>query len=112
MKQMKLSECLQSVETATGTKLQKTLFFVILCFIALTNTTALYGQAAGSFSGNVIDRSGSGVPGADVTVVSEATGLTRTSKTDGTGHYLIPLLPVGTYTVRVDASGFQSAASK
>jgi hypothetical protein len=33
-------------------------------------------------------------------------------KTDNAGHYLIPLLPVGTYTVRVDAAGFQSAESK
>ena len=72
----------------------------------------LYGQAAGSFFGNVVDKSGSSVPGADVTVVSQATGLTRTSKTDSAGHYLIPLLPVGTYTVRVDATSFQGAASK
>ena len=72
----------------------------------------MIGQAAGSFSGNVLDKSGSSVPGADVTVVSQATGLTRASKTDSAGHYLIPLLPVGTYTVRVDATGFQSAASK
>ncbi len=72
----------------------------------------MYGQAAGSFSGNVLDKAGSSISGADVIVVSQATGFTRASKTDTTGHYLIPLLPVGTYTVRVNAVGFQSAASK
>jgi hypothetical protein len=59
-----------------------------------------------------LDKSGSKIPGADVTVVSKATGLTRTAKTDSAGHYLVPLLPVGSYTVRVDAPGFQSAASQ
>jgi hypothetical protein len=32
--------------------------------------------------------------------------------TDAAGHYLIPLLLVGNYTVHVDATGFQSAESK
>jgi hypothetical protein len=70
------------------------------------------GQATGSFSGNILDKSGSVVPGAAVLVTSQGTGLTRASKADSVGHYLIPLLPVGTYTVRVDATGFQSAESK
>jgi hypothetical protein len=70
------------------------------------------GQATGSFSGNVVDKSGSAVPGATVVATSEATGLARDVKTDTAGHYLIPLLPVAIYTVRVDASGFQSTESK
>jgi hypothetical protein len=70
------------------------------------------GQATGSFSGNVLDKSGAGVAGATVTVTSQATGLSRDGKTDNAGHYLIPLLSVGTYTVRVDSNGFQSAETK
>src|ERR1700721_2273533 len=113
MKQTKFSaECCPSVEAAAGTKLQKAFFVLILYFIALISSSSLYGQAAGSFSGNVLDKSGSGIPGADVTVVSPATGFPWASKTDSTGHYVIPLLPVGIYTVRVDAYGFQSATSK
>jgi hypothetical protein len=113
MKQMKFSaKCSLSVEAATGTKLYKASLLLVLAFVTLMSSSPLYGQAAGSFSGNVLDKSGSSIPGANVTVVSPATGLTRTSKTDSTGHYLIPLLPAATYTVRVDAAGFQSAASK
>ena len=113
MNQMKsLAQCSPLAGAATGTKLHKAVLLFILCFIVLMSTTPLHGQAAGSFFGNVVDKSGSSVPGADVTVVSQATGLTRASKTDSAGHYLIPLLPVGTYTVRVDATSFQSAASK
>ena len=97
MKQMKSSaECSRSVETVASTNPYKAVFRLALCLIALVCASPVYGQAAGSFSGNVIDKSGSSVPGADVTVVSQATGLTRTSKTDSAGHYLLPLLPVGT----------------
>ncbi|HTV83616.1 MAG TPA: carboxypeptidase-like regulatory domain-containing protein [Acidobacteriaceae bacterium] len=73
---------------------------------------AAYGQGTASFSGNVMDKSGSVLPGAAVTVTSAATGLTRIAKTDNAGHYLIPLLPVGIYTVRVTARGFQTAVSR
>ncbi|WP_160115149.1 TonB-dependent receptor [Bryocella elongata] len=83
-----------------------------LFLTALITSSPIYGQASGSFSGNVLDKSGSSVTGADVTVVSQATGLTRATKTDSAGHYLIPLLPAATYVVRVDAPGFRSAASK
>ena len=52
------------------------------------------------------------MPGATVIATSQGTGLARDAKTDSAGHYLLPLLPVGTYTVHVDATGFQSAESK
>ena len=51
-------------------------------------------------------------PQPTVAVTSQATGLERDTKTDSAGHYLFPLLPVGTYDVKVDAAGFQSAVSK
>jgi hypothetical protein len=80
--------------------------------LALVFSPAMYGQATGSFSGNVLDKSGSSVSGATVTATSQGTGVARDVKTDDAGHYLIPLLPVGVYTVRVDFTGFQSAESK
>ena len=72
----------------------------------------MYGQARGSISGNVADKSGSSVPGASVTVTAQSTGQARAVKTDAAGHYEVPLLPVGMYNVRVDASGFQSTETK
>src|SRR5271156_2292089 len=89
------------------------LCLALLAFaFALAISPATYGQATGSFSGTVLDKSGSSVSGATVTATSQSTGVTRDAKTDETGHYLIPLLPVGIYTVRVDFTGFQSAESK
>jgi hypothetical protein len=104
--------CPRSVEGLADTKSHKILLLVVVGILALMICPAMHGQATGSFSGNVLDKSGSGVPGASVTATSQGTGLARDVKTDNAGHYLIPLLPVGTYTVHVDASGFQSAESK
>jgi hypothetical protein len=84
----------------------------ITCALLVLLPATIRGQATGSFSGNVLDKSGSGIPGAGVTVTSQETGQARSVKTDDAGHYLIPLLPVGMYTVHVDAAGFQSAETK
>ncbi|HTZ60719.1 MAG TPA: carboxypeptidase-like regulatory domain-containing protein [Acidobacteriaceae bacterium] len=96
-----------------ASKIQFRIFTTICaCVFALAFSPVVYGQATGSFSGNATDKSGSAIPGATVTATSQGTGLTRNTNTDSNGHYLIPLLPVGTYTVHIDANGFQSAESK
>ncbi len=102
----------RSGNNSADKKIHGLLLFSVLCVLALMNSPEIYSQATGSFSGNVLDKSGSIIPGATVVATSQGTGLSRDVKTDSSGHYLIPLLPVGTYTLRVDAPGFQSAESK
>jgi hypothetical protein len=87
---------------------------VALCFCSLfcLASSLLYGQANGSFSGTVSDKAGAVISGANVTITSQATGLVRDAKTDDSGHYLIPLLPVGLFTIHVDAQGFSAAVQK
>jgi hypothetical protein len=72
----------------------------------------LYAQATGSFSGTVSDKGGAVIPGATVKATSQGTGLTREAKTDDSGHYLIPLLAVSYYTIRVESQGFQTTEQK
>src|SRR6201996_2625219 len=105
------TKCPISVEDA-DTRSHKLLLSIVVCVIVLMMSPAMRGQATGSFSGNVADKAGSAIPGATIIATSQGTGLVRDTKADASGHYLIPLLPVGTYTVHVDASGFQSAESK
>ena len=105
-------KCTKPAESSPNRKQSKNSFLAILFVLTLVVSPAIYGQATGSFLGNILDKSGSGVPGAKVTVTSLGTGLTRTENSDDAGHYIIPLLPVGDYNLRVDASGFQSAESK
>jgi hypothetical protein len=81
---------------------RKTLL-VVFCSLVFPICPLLYGQATGSFSGTVSDKTGSVIAGASVKATAQATGVSRDSKTDDTGHYLMPLLPIGDYTVRIEA---------
>ena len=109
---MVVAVCPGYLKYLAGTKSHKALLLLVVCVLTLILCPSLYGQATGSFSGNVLDKSGAGVAGATVIATSQGTGVARNTKADTAGHYLIPLLAVGTYTVRVDASGFQSAESR
>jgi hypothetical protein len=75
-------------------------------------TPFLYGQANGSFSGTVSDNAGAVIAGANVRITSQATGLTREAKTDDSGHFLVPLLPVAIFSIHVEAQGFAPAEQK
>src|SRR6516225_95165 len=90
----------------------KQTLFAVLCCSLLFPTSLLYGQANGSFSGTISDKTGSVITGATVKVSSQGTGVERETKTDDSGHYLVPLLPVAFYTVHVEASGFQPSEQK
>ena len=90
---------------------RKALLVAVLCAV-FSLCPLVYGQANGSFSGNVTDKTGSVIPGAAVKITSLGTGLTREAKTDGEGHYLVPLLPVSVYVIHVEAQGFQTTEQK
>src|SRR5215467_5468773 len=75
-------------------------------------TPSLHGQATSSFSGTVTDNAGAVISGANVQITSQGTGLTREAKTDDSGHYIIPLLPVSFYKIHVEAQGFASVEQK
>ena len=72
----------------------------------------LYSQASGVLSGTVTDKTGSVIAGAAVKITSQGTGLIREVKTDGSGHYTAPFLPVAFYTIRVESQGFQTTEQK
>jgi hypothetical protein len=91
---------------------KKSLLVGFCCALVFSVCPLLYGQATGSFSGTVADKAGAVVSGATVKATSQGTGVSREAKTDDSGHYLIPLLPVAIYTVRVDAQGFGPVEQK
>ena len=87
------------------------LLVAVLCSVC-SLCPLLYSQANGSLSGTVADKTGSVISGATVKITSQGTGTTREVKTDGSGHYLAPLLPVAIYTIRVESQGFQITEQK
>jgi hypothetical protein len=95
-----------------GEYMKKLLWAFFIVTLALVCAPTGYGQATGSFSGTVLDKSGSVISGASVKATSQATGVSREAKTDDAGLYLIPLLPIGIYTLRVEFQGFQTVETK
>src|SRR6204780_868723 len=91
---------------------KKALLVGCCCFLVFSLCPLLFGQATGSFSGTVSDNAGAVVSGATVRATSQGTGVSGEAKTDDSGHYLIPLLPVAFYTIRVEAQGFGAAEQK
>ena len=91
---------------------RKLAFSLVVIIATLCCSSTVFGQATGSFSGTVTDKSGSAVAGAAVTVTSQATSVARSVTTDDTGHYTLNLLPVSVYTIHVEFKGFQPAESK
>ena len=63
---------------------------------------------AGTVSGVVTDPNGAVVPGATVTITNSETQQTVVTTTSSEGRYTSPVLTPGTYTVKVDSSGFKS----
>jgi hypothetical protein len=60
----------------------------------------------GVITGTVFDPSGAVLPGATVTIINEGTSVSQSTTTDRDGSYRFPLVPPGTYTVQVKATGF------
>jgi len=89
----------------------KALLVVVLCSV-LFLCPVMFGQANGTLSGTISDKTGSVISGANVKITSEDTGLVREAKTDDSGHYVVPLLPVAFYAIHVEAQGFQTAEQK
>lgn len=66
----------------------------------------------GSIEGTVTDPSGAVIPGASVTARNEATSLSFSATTDSSGIFRFPIVPVGSYEVKVEASGFAAIVRK
>ncbi len=79
---------------------------VLLCAALLWAVTA-WGQATTALRGVVTDPSGGAVPGAKVTLVNPSTNMTRSVTTTTDGTYNFPELLPGTYTLTVQATGFE-----
>jgi hypothetical protein len=78
---------------------------VISTVLALS-TYAFAQSATSSLHGTISDPKGAVVPGATVTLNNEATGFSRTVKTDSQGSYQFLEVPPATYVVSVTATGF------
>jgi hypothetical protein len=85
----------------------RSLAVLLLAVLFFASLAFAQGGATGAISGVVQDASGAVIANAKVTVTSEATGeVLRQTTSDSSGLFTATLLPVGTYTVEVNAAGF------
>jgi len=83
-----------------------------LWVLCLLGVSALWAQSdTARLTGVVTDPSGAAIPGSQVEVVNEATGLQRTATANESGRYSVPNLPPGVYTVAVEAPGFKRSVT-
>ena len=79
---------------------------VVAFFACGAQAVLAQGLSDGSIEGTVTDTSGAILEGAMVTITNPQNGISRTITTGKDGLYNALNLPVGTYTVKVEKSGF------
>ena len=84
---------------------------IVLVLVLLAAVSLAAQTFRGTILGTVTDPQGAVVAGAKVTVKNVGTGLERTSETSADGTYSLRELPIGTYTVTVTVTGFQTAVT-
>jgi hypothetical protein len=84
------------------------LVFVGSFYCLLPEVTFSQGETTSAIIGQVSDASGAAVPGATVTATHKETGLRRSASTDDSGRFNFPQLKPGTYSVKVEAEGFET----
>jgi hypothetical protein len=80
-----------------------------VALFAVLFSLAIYSPAQvvnGTITGTVTDPSGAVIAKATVVVHNDDIGVQRTLITSGAGTFTAPAIPIGSYTVSVDASGF------
>jgi len=86
----------------------KLAFQIFVATIALFSLGGIcMAQSTATLQGTVKDEKGSVIPGVKVTARNQATGIERTTQSDADGNYQIASLPVGVYSLELEASGFK-----
>jgi hypothetical protein len=81
---------------------------IVWMILLIVFTSPLLAQiTAGRIGGTVTDTSGAVVPGATITVTSNATGIVQTVNSGSSGDYLFQAVYPGVYTLKAKAPGFQ-----
>ncbi len=82
--------------------------WIVLLSLCLFPSLALSQSTNATISGGVTDPAGNLILNADVEIANDATGVIYPAKTNGSGMYLVPILPPGHYHVQVSKQGFKT----
>jgi len=80
---------------------------IFVVFIAVFTAMTGFGQATGgAVTGSITDSNGAVIPNATVKLSDKLRGQQYTAQTTGSGSFLLPNVPVGVYSVAIEATGF------
>ena len=86
---------------------------VVRLSLALLCVHAAFAQSTTQqISGFVKDASGLGVPAAKVSVRHVDTGQVRATQVNETGYYVVTNIPLGSYEIEAEATGFKKFLQK
>lgn len=92
-------------------KLRIYIFWSFVTIYLATGGTLFAQLPSSTINGRITDAQGATVSGAHVTITSLAQGIVRDVVTNADGLYVIPLLPVGKYDMKIVNAGFESIES-
>jgi hypothetical protein len=81
---------------------------IVFLSLCLSPLLALSQSTDATISGGVTDPIGNLILNADVEIANDATGVVYSAQTNGSGMYLVPILPPGHYHVQVSKQGFKT----
>ena len=83
-------------------------FALLTLLLSCCWVTPMSAQTSGALRGRVVDSEGAGVGGAEVVAEQLEIGASRSTVAAADGSFVLPVLPVGEYRIRVSADGFRS----
>lgn len=84
-------------------------FPLLVLLLAIVIVAPSFAQTfRGDINGTITDPSGAVVPGAKVLATEVATSVSEQTVSSGAGEFTFNNLPLGTYTIKVQATGFQT----
>src|ERR1051325_3216783 len=81
------------------------------CLLLLSGSPAWPQANSATFYGSATDPTGAVVPAAVVSLIAQDTGTVIKKITDDSGDFAFTFVPVGTYTLRIEAKGFRPYAA-
>ena len=92
--------------------LRRVFGLALVALLALAIGVHAQESASSGITGQVLDSSKAGLPGATITVVNTSTNAQRVTQSDAEGRFSVPNLPPATYLLKVELEGFQTAEVK
>jgi outer membrane receptor protein involved in Fe transport len=77
--------------------------------VLLVPSSAFAQAGRAEINGTIYDQDKAVMPGVNITVIEESTGLQRTTVTGDQGRFVVPTLTPGVYRIEAELQGFQTA---